>query len=513
MGAFGEDTKDTHTDTSMRFAPLVFSRIYNKSYHHSGLFSLADVKKEPGEYSARIAPLYSYERTQKNGRVETCQYLLWPLMTRKSVTYTRDQRTRKRFNIFPFLWWKKNSSRYGYYRSLTVFPFLYTKNEGAGRKSLIIFPIYYSGKNVSAFIPLLSTGRQSFFSVFPFYGRFNGLWGRDQVRFYMWPLLTISRDDDLESIHAPWPFVGFYRGEGGGGFKLWPLFGYLGKTDGSRKGYLLWPLGHYRRRIDPETGEVKKLVRLFLPFYMHVESSRYHLRYYFPVYGEEKTPKRVSKSYVFPLYGTTRFKKTGGHEKRMLAGLARWRTGGTREIRELFPLFKTDTTPERTRSYFPYPFCTHKVDRDKNQEFVRTYLFPFLIYKHKKWKNSEQDEKRCVVLPFCGYRREKDGSTLFRALWPFWYTRARPIERLFAPLWTLYEARTFPDGTKKISAFWHIYTYKRTPEHTQWSVNPLVFSITSSDEMTKFSILGGLLGYREDEEKKKLSLLYIPIPL
>lgn len=521
-GLKGEDSSSTLTTSyPLKFAPLLYAQSENQQlYEYDAIFSLVNIKRQKDIFRTRVSPVISCTVEYPENLTDKRVYFLWPLVTFKSQYRPYDDNYNANLFIFPLASWQKKQTPVTYFSATQVLPFYFQSNQGEGRKYYILFPLFWWGRDVRVFIPFYSPQRQSFFGFFPVYGKFQGLWGRDEIKFYCWPLLTASRKKDQQAIHFPWPFVGIYRGAGGRGGKLWPLFACVKKPDETIAQFL-WPLGHYRVKTDKATEKPREKLQVFIPFYLNVDRENYKLRYYFPFFGREETSKRISNSYLFPLITRTHFIKEQTSKTRVLAILAQWQTPASeqgRKIREVFPLFGIDRRPHAESSYFLFPVYQYKFDEDERVRFKRRYLIPLLISQRKEWLKEGKQEKRLIVLPFFGRLQEADGSSKTRLFWLWWYTTAEPIEQLFAPLWTIFERRTDAQGNTQLTLFWHIFTARYQSDYYQWEINPFIFSYQKSttsretnQQQWRFSLLGGLLGFEKQKTQSTLYLFYIPL--
>ena len=504
-------------DSSAGLAPLLYTRhTETGDLEASAFFSLFNLERTTDTMSIKIPLLYSYQREYRGTYTESSHHALLSLIRRRKLYSYDPLFYRSRFLIFPLYWTQTYRTPSARIDSTQILPLYYHRSKSDEGVYNIFFPFYWKGHNVRPVMPIYSNRAIDFFALFPLYGNFEGgLWGRDYIRFYLWPLVTMSEKDRIRSTHFPWPFLGVFTGEGGGGVKLWPLFGYLRRVDGSIRSYFLWPLGHYRKQIAPETGMIKQKTFLFLPFYAGVDMDTYRLRYYFPLYGRAETPSRLTKAYLFPLLTATQYKQKDERELRFLLMLMKWREGSSRQLRELFPLFMSDldTKSRRYRSYILFPFYRYYKEWDDEERDERRYLFPLLIHTKQVDHNDVIKARDFVLFPLFGYRRQNSGATLFRLLWLFWYTGNETIERNLAPLWTLYEYRRNANGDIRISALWHILNFQATEDDRCYEINPLLFRYLQSREKTEFNILGGLLGFKKDSEKSAVKILYIPIRL
>jgi len=510
--AFGAPNEVYPYDSTLSFAPLLYRRsVAGQAYDFNAILSLVKVNKEPEKKLVRFSPLFSSITRRLPGGTEKRADFPWPLLTYDSRRSSDSSTYESRFMLTPIVWWRKKVTPTSFLTVKQILPVYFSSNQGEGRGYVVVFPFFWYGKNARVFIPFYSPRRQDFFGIFPFYGDFRGLWGRDRIRFYLWPLLTVSEKEEMRAIHFPWPFLGMYKDGGLKGAKLWPLAAYVKKPGDFERAFFLWPLGHYRKRFHPVSGEEIAKTILFLPFYAAIDMPHFTLRYYFPVYGKLQGANRVTTSYFFPLFSQTRDLKTGATETRILEFILRWRKGGDRSLFEFFPFYSHDETDAKERSYVLFPLYTNYRDSDDKVEFTRRRLLPFYINKEKTWIDEKETDKQIIFAPFYGTFKERDDSQLFRIFWLFSYSPGGPVERNFAPLWTVFERRVDSTGRIELNALWHLFTYYEDAYRKKWEINPFLLSYKKSREEVAINLLGGILGYEKAHNRHALKLLFIPI--
>jgi hypothetical protein len=110
-------------------------------------------------------------------------------------------------------------------------------------------------------------------------------------------------------------------------------------------------------------------------------------------------------------------------------------------------------------------------------------------------KELEEISKYWKIWPLMSWQRnDLAQASRFRLLelWPV--KNSGPIERNWAPLWTLYN-RTRSDGVVRNDALWFVWRSEREP----------------AVERREWSLLKGLLAYKRERDAKSGRLLWIPI--
>jgi hypothetical protein len=119
--------------------------------------------------------------------------------------------------------------------------------------------------------------------------------------------------------------------------------------------------------------------------------------------------------------------------------------------------------------------------------------------------------RRINFWPFFGYH-SKNGVSLFHALSliePF-FPGNESIERLWAPLWRVYQKKWDQQGNHATSLLWNLYWSERQGDKLAWELFPLFKYRRQSSDQKSFSFLKGLVSYRSDEQGKRLNLFYLP---
>jgi hypothetical protein len=188
---------------------------------------------------------------------------------------------------------------------------------------------------------------------------------------------------------------------------------------------------------------------------------------------------------------------------------------GERERLYLWPLWGRDIRPGVQRGFLLWPLVwTWRVDRGDTVRH-RLVVMPFLQHEADMRRGSGDDEAAACearyfkLWPLLSYRREGDRRR-FRtlALWPL--KESGPVERSYAPLWTLF-SHTAVGEAADTEFLWGCYRRcRRGPDYRSFSLFPLVSSLRDEGaaDRREWSVLKGLVGYERRGAQKRWRLLY-----
>ncbi|UCD56909.1 MAG: hypothetical protein JSV16_13965, partial [Candidatus Hydrogenedentota bacterium] len=116
----------------------------------------------------------------------------------------------------------------------------------------MLFPFVYGGS---------STEEGGYFALFPVAGKLKNFLGRDEIRFFLFPLYVEYSKDELRQRNYLWPVLSFSGGGDYSGLRVWPLFGYFEKRGEYRKEFWLWPIFHHQTfDLDREQSGERLLI-------------------------------------------------------------------------------------------------------------------------------------------------------------------------------------------------------------------------------------------------------------
>ena len=344
-------------------------------------------------------------------------------------------------------------------------------------------PFYFQGRNAE---------KQSYVAVFPLGGKIYDILEQDEVKFVLFPIYARARINDVKSRYILWPIYARSQGSRVDRFRLFPLYGRSELKDKYEKQFILWPFwtcAHYK--------------------YPHASGTSYIV---WPLWGHFNQEDQKAWLFIPPLI---RF----SHGQRLNAGYCPWPivqwSSGEIEKFYLFPLWGRKTMHSARSTFFLWPiFRTEQLDRGDTYS-QRFLALPFIYSEVRKERSYDPKVRSKVVArnhkiwPLLSYMQE--GETLrFRTLdlWPLKNTG--PVEREYAPIWTLY-SHTRMGNSYDDELLWGLYrNRKRDGNYHSVSLFPLV-SWTRDDRdgaCREWSIFKGLIGYERDGTQKSLRVLY-----
>jgi hypothetical protein len=138
----------------------------------------------------------------------------------------------RQWGIRPFLFWTENQSD-PMTRLELLYPFgKYQNKEGDKKGYLFPLSLYRDEESDGRrrwdfqFFPLFmgeTVGGRDYFGIFPIFGTLFERYGRDEIRFYFWPIYGESTSEGVRKRDFLWPFVSFIEGEKKRGYRFWPF--------------------------------------------------------------------------------------------------------------------------------------------------------------------------------------------------------------------------------------------------------------------------------------------------
>ncbi len=407
----------------------------------SSLFPFYDnLTTEQGSFFA-VRPFYSHT-VVKEGQIRD---YFWPLYSRKDFKDEQSSRA--------LIFW---------------FTHKFDSKDASPRDRNWLLPVYFQGRDVNG---------KGYFALFPLGGTIKEFLGRDEIMFVLFPVYGQSRINDVKTTSVFWPIYSHTRGEGIQRDRVFPIYGKSvleGKYD---KRFVLWPFWTSAEYFYPgDAGkswilfpvcgqsklEQEKTLWVLPPFFRFTKGEKQDRLFCPWPFVQKIDSKPHSKFYIWPLWGEDRYA-----------------AGPTHRTFLFWPLLWSEKTGDdnllRThRMALPFFYQDYSVQREKDvslekQTTVSNY-----------WK----------IWPLMSWQREGDVSR-FRMLelWPL--KNSAPVERNWAPLWTLYK-RTNNDGIIRKDVLWFAWHSEKEP----------------AVERKEWSLLKGLLAYKREGESQNLRLFY-----
>lgn len=385
-----------------------------------------------------VRPFYSHT-TVAEGEIRD---YLWPLYSRKEFKDEQSSRA--------LVFWYTHHFNSGDERS---------------RDRNWLLPFYFQGTDVHG---------TNYFALFPLGGMIKEFLGRDEIEFVLFPAYGKSRINDVKTTSVLWPVYSHTRGEGIQRDRVFPVYGKSVLEGKYEKKFIFWPFWTSADYFYPgDSGKAWILFPLcgrakmdkestwwmIPPFFRFTEGAEQDRLYCPWPFIQKVNSKQHDKFYIWPLWGEDQY-AAGLKHRTFLLWPFLWSEKST----------ESDRVKTR-RMALPFFFTDRSVEKDPQGEPVEVSNY---------WK----------IWPLMSWQKEEDVSR-FRMLelWPV--KNSAPVERNWAPLWTLYK-RTNTDGVVRKDVLWFAWHSETVPDA----------------ERKEWSLLKGLLAYKKEGEARNLRLLY-----
>ena len=403
-----------------------------------------------------MGPLYYRREIPRPEATETA--ILWPLFQKYETPSVRQFAFRPLLNIRS----EETGSdlRGSMFEVQALWPVgLYRRTEGPTRLQIRSLPFFSHVRFQhpdgpeevdTALYPFFLTGRSSeeggYFAFFPFGGTLRGFFGKDRIRFALFPLYADTTSGEHRSWHVLWPIFRYSKGEGRTSFRCFPLFGWKKKEDWYRKVFVLWP---FFARVQSWLGTDRPTDSWF----------------FLPFYAKQQTPFGKIDYFMYPFFSYQRNDRPGN---RFQEWTLPWPfvqiTRGDQQWRNSFwPFWGKRKRPEYLNTYTLFPIYRHSLYGDPEWLTERRYVLP-LYWSWQVTENGRFSQGRYKGWPFFDYTVQDQAAKQFRALSPLWFWRPEGgFERNYSDFWTLYKYRSWADGLTERRILWYPF-YSGAPE-------------------------------------------------
>jgi hypothetical protein len=416
-----------------------------------------DTVSENGDRFRAIRPFTS--KTIDAAAERALRESLWPLLVSKSF--------REQFSV----------------RSLFVYYLNSDVNDPESRWRLFVVPFYFQGR---------SEHGEDYLAVFPFAGTLREFIGQDEIKFTLFPIRMTSSLNEIKTSHWVWPIYSRTSGKGIYRFRLVPFYGQSRQRDNYEKKFILWPFWTTAQYMYPES-----------------HGDGYIL---WPLFGRLDLSDQKSWMVLPPFFRVTRGDRLFSAD--LPYPFIQYRSGETEKL-YLFPLWGHKTTSGSYNSFFLWPIF-HRMRYDKPDGlYYRTLALPCFhsdTLRARAGAGEDPGEilaRHWTVWPLLSWRREGEESRL-RALelWPLKFTG--PIERNYAPFWTLYTRTALGDHVQTEFLWGWVRHHRRGRDFRYVSVFPFFQyrreGLPAANR--SFSLLKGLVGYERSGDLRRYRLLY-----
>ncbi|MBI2440054.1 MAG: hypothetical protein HYV35_01650 [Lentisphaerae bacterium] len=406
-----------------------------------------------------------------------------PLYSSVATPLSPVSAERQEVNLLWPLWVRKQGDNESKWQFLAlVYASYFDVANPAGRYQFAVFPIYIQGRDEEG---------TPYLALVPLGGVARDFLGRDRISFVLFPLTYADQVDEVKTRAWLWPIVSSTWGGGHERFRVFPFYGVSRRRQDYEKRFIFWPVWSSARYWYPESS-----------------GSGYVL---FPLLGHLKLTDQESWMVLPPLMRFSKGAKKS--EVNCPWPFFQWSSG---EVRRLYfwPLWGRKTMAGNDSAFVLWPLYHQARRYSAVAESTRRMLIPFLYYTSERKRVREEPGQGDVVArtlkvwPLFSSRSSPEGFQL-RALSLFPYKDYGPIERNYAPLWTLY-SHTAGGPVKEDELLWGLFRWRRaTTGAAHLSLFP-VFAVDRSagGDARGWSVLKGLLGYERTGAKKTIRVLY-----
>lgn len=402
-------------------------------------------------------------------------------------------------NAWDFLWPVAAGKTYGReksWRFLMAFFFDRDRGDPASQYRFWLPPFWYHGR--------MEDGK-GYAALFPLGGTIGNFLLRDRIRFFLWPLWAQSQLHEVKTTDVLWPIYSRTTSPDGHReqLRIFPLYGYSKSGRQYVKHAVLWPLWSHGRYVHPKaTGTAWVLFPLcgrvnlncqkgwmvFPPFFQFIRGDQLS-RFYCPWPFFQRETGIRERFVLWPLYGYRRDETLVRHSLLWL----------------FFSREQNDYGRKRLTRWQAVPFFTS----------VSQAEIPLPA------KRGEQavpppgplraTANRTKLWPLYSRRYDRDaGSYRLRVpeLWPV--ENPPPVERSWAPLWTLLDYRAQgPDSD--LDVLWGLYrATRRGADARAFTLFPLWrHDRAAGDAARRWSVLKGLIAYDRTATNRQVRFLWL----
>ena len=432
------------------------------------------VHAQDGKPEIDLWPLFYYDKSEDG--TSSVTEVLWPFIEGKNNPKWKESYFR------PF-WNRRIEKGKEFDDQEILWPFGRATQRGTTKHSRF-FPLYFRTDEVDengdlemdeVFLPFLFKRRKKgkdYTAIFPFYGHMTDRFGRDDIKFVMWPIYTWQRKGDVTATNVLWPIFSISDYPEGGGLKVWPLFGISEKKDTFKKNFLLWPMynyqwaklkkgGTYECAVMPlvaarERSPAGKSDAVMWPFFQHIENFKEdYVEDWFPwpLVGRVRG-KDYKKDTFLPFFSCTRKK---GHKDDVIV--------------------------------FPLGWFTEFDRPDSHYQSGR--VMPFWFATEEKWHKDDTEETYCQVWPFFHTSKKRYGVEKTEVLSPVWLKENGGWDRNWAPFFWLYQCGKDENGVEYRHVLHRVYRRENGKDYKLLELRPL-FRIWEKGRRWQITILKGI---------------------
>jgi len=440
----------------------------------------------------------------------------WPLFQ-----YTSDpiEGTKEIEGLGPFFLWKKDLHRKEWgirplsywtgddkeplWRLEFFYPFgKYEVKEGDKKGYLALLSLFreetFDGKKKwdFQFFPFFigeTEKGEDYFGLFPIYGFLFDRYGKDEIRFYLWPIYSRSTAEGDHTTNLLWPFFSFLEGEKKKGYRFWPFYGQREEFGISRSEFFLWPI--FLKQIKGLDTDDPVDDWMIFPFYISKESKHF-----------------ASKTYLWPFFSHARDRLTGFEQWDLPWPFFQSLKGENLYGLKFFPFYGfKEKEGQWKRVFVLYPLYQLEEDRmgDVQEKTHRILLLSRIRTGEDQQGIKKENSLR--IWPFFEYERGETGYSRFSFFYLFPF-KDEGFERNWFPLFRIFRWEKDPQRGISANLFWGFYKRVKKEGTDSWEVAHLV-GLKRGEGWKTLSFLKGLFQYQSDGKTADLRFFYLPFHL
>jgi len=358
--------------------------------------------------------------------------------------------------------------------------------EGKHDQSTMLLPFYVSGE---------SEKRGRYRAMIPFYGDIYDHFWRDEYHFVMFPLYGSTVNKGTTTRHYLYPLFSTTTGEKESGFEFFPLYGQSQKEGVYSKRFVLWPFFLTEKSALDTDNPTQKTVLL-------------------PLYAATDSPKKSSRSYLWPFFGYTDDRGRKFKEVDYFWPFISTTRGEERNANTFLPLYSHEQYPGGEKKWYLWPCFRHEEIRSDifNQDLDRVLFF---LYRdtRESWPKDGSQRRRTALWPLFLYNKSPLGVSSISLPAPVESVFDKEgIEENWAPFWRLYQRRWDEDGNSASSLLWNLFWEERRGPELAYELFPLIAYRRTKDE-SDLKLLKGLVSLKRSGSASELNLLWLPFGL
>ena len=334
---------------------------------------------------------------------------------------------------------------------------------------------------------------EDYYGLFPIFGTLLDRYGKDEIRFYLWPLYGKSTSEGFSTTNLIWPFFSFTEGEKKRGYRFWPFYGWREEIGVSQTEFIAWPIFiRQRKGIDTDDPVEEWMI--------------------FPLYISKESKRLESKKYLWPFFSYARDRLTGFEQLDFPWPFFQSIKGENLEGIRVFPFYGYKVREGvMKRTFVLYPLYQFEEDRmgDVQEKTTRILLLSRIRTGEADRGVKKEDSLR--IWPFFDYERGETGHTTFSFFYLFPF-KDDGFERNLFPLFRIFRWEKDPQGGISTNFLWGFYKRKKKEEMDSWEVAHLI-GVKRGNGWKTISFLKGLFRYQSDGRTADLRFFYLPFHL